>query len=137
MAIRSGDSLRLLLPLGLVLFLVVLRFDLFSRLLRRATLILRMKWKTSAGANPELASRHYFELLRVLEKRGIARRESQTPREFAAALGGMWQSKAAGLTPAVLEFTQIYAQARFGGATCDTSRLRVLLAQIRAGLRSR
>ncbi len=130
-------SLRYLLPLGLVLFLVVLRFDLFSRLLRRAALILRMKWKASAGANPELASRLYFELLRVLEKRGIARRESQTPREFAAALGGMLQSKAAGLTPAVREFTEIYAHARFGGAACDTSRLRVLLAQIRAGLRAR
>src|SRR5271156_3127205 len=130
-------SLRYLLPLGLVLFLVVLRFDLFSRLLRRATLIVRMKWKASAGANPELASRLYFELLRVLEKRGIARRESQTPREFAAALGGMLQSKAAGLTPAVREFTEIYAHARFGGAACDTPRLRVLLAQIRTSLRAR
>src|SRR5271163_4639819 len=93
-------KLRYLLPLGLVSLLVVLRFDLFSRLLRRAALIVRMKWTASAGA-PELASRLYFELLHVLEKRGIARRESQTPREFAAALGGMLQSNATGLTLAV------------------------------------
>jgi protein-glutamine gamma-glutamyltransferase len=125
--------LRYLLPLGLVLFLVVLRFDLFSRLLRRAALILRMKWQRSAEANPELASRLYFELLRQLEKAGFARRESQTPLEFAAAL----RPDVAALSPVVREFTEIYAHARFGGAPCDTSRLRALLAQIRSGLRSR
>jgi hypothetical protein len=37
------------------------------------------------------------------------------------------------LTPALLEFTQIYAHARFGGAPCDTTRLRGLLEQIRSG----
>jgi hypothetical protein len=126
-------SLRYLLPIGLVLLLVVLRFDLFSRVLRRAGLILRMKWQASSAANPELASRLYFELLRLLEKSGFARRESQTPLEFAAAL----QPKAAALSPAVREFTKIYAHARFGGAPCDTSRLRALLAQIRASLRAR
>src|SRR5271168_5139525 len=126
-------KLRYLLPLGLVSLLVVLRFDLFSRVLRRAALILRMKWLGSTGANPEMASRLYFELLRVLEKRGFARRESQTPREFAAAL----QPAAAVVSPAVREFTEIYAHARFGGAACDTSRLRALLGQIRSGLRTR
>ncbi len=45
-------SLRYLLPLGLVSLLVILRFDLFSRALRRAALLLRMKWRPSAGANP-------------------------------------------------------------------------------------
>ncbi|MGA2420995.1 MAG: DUF3488 and transglutaminase-like domain-containing protein [Candidatus Acidiferrum sp.] len=126
-------KLRYLLPLGLVSLLVLLRFDLFSRVLRRAVLILRMKWLGSTGANPEMASRLYFELLRVLEKRGFARRESQTPREFAAEL----RPTAAGVSPAVREFTEIYAHARFGGAACDTSRLRALLAQIRSGLRTR
>ena len=129
-------KLRYLLPLGLVSLLVLLRFDLFSRVLRRAALILRMKWLGSTGANPEMASRLYFELLRVLEKRGFARRETQTPREFAAELGAGLQANAAGVSPAVREFTEIYAHARFGGALCDTSRLRALLAQIRAGLRA-
>jgi hypothetical protein len=41
------------------------------------------------------------------------------------------------LAPAVREFTQIYAHARFGGAPCDTTRLRRLLDQIRAALRVR
>jgi hypothetical protein len=46
--------------------------------------------------------------------------------EFALAVGE------SGLGPAVREFTMIYAQARFGGAPCDTMRLRGLLEQIRA-----
>jgi hypothetical protein len=61
-----------------------------------------------------------------LAKRGFARRESQTALEFADAV-----SEPA-LATMVREFTQIYAQARFGGATCDTARLRGLLAQVRA-----
>jgi hypothetical protein len=94
---------------------------------------------------PQLASRLYFELLRLLERRGLARRDSQTPLEFASALGdgglasssGTGKFDVAALSPAVLEFTEIYAQARFGGAPCDVSRLRLLLAQIRVGLRAR
>jgi hypothetical protein len=56
---------------------------------------------------------------------------SQTPFEFAAAVDSP------NLAPAVREFTQIYAHARFGGAPCDTTRLRRLLDQIRAALRVR
>ena len=81
-------------------------------------------------------------MLRLLEKGGFVRREAQTPREFAASLGAAspgaaLQPKAVALSPAVREFTEIYAQARFGGAACDTSRMRALLAQVRAGLRAR
>jgi hypothetical protein len=39
------------------------------------------------------------------------------------------------LAPAVREFTSIYAVARYGGAPCDTLRLRHLLEQIRAAPR--
>jgi len=39
------------------------------------------------------------------------------------------------LASSVREFTLLYAHARFGGAPCDTMRLRQLLDQIRAGLR--
>ena len=87
--------------------------------------------RSAASANPQLASRLYAELLRLLERRGFARRDSQTPLEFAAAVGEP------GLAPAVREFTQIYAHARFGGVPCDALRLRGLLEQVRAGLRSR
>jgi hypothetical protein len=72
-----------------------------------------------------LASRLYQELLAVLARRGIARRENQTPFEFAASVGEP------ALAPPVLEFTQLYSDARFGGAICNTARLRELLAQVR------
>jgi transglutaminase-like putative cysteine protease len=135
-------KLRYLLPLGLVGMLVMLRLDLFSRLLGGLGLLLRIRWHPTAASNPQLASRLYFELLRLLEKSGFVRRESQTPREFAAALAGGPQSQglqtnAAGVSSAVREFTEIYVQARFGGTACDTSRMRALLIQVRATLRAR
>jgi hypothetical protein len=130
-------SLRYFLPLGLVAMLVMLRLDLFSRLLIGLGNLLRITWRPTAASSPQLASRLYFEMLRLLEKGGFVRREAQTPLEFAASLGATLQPKAVALSPAVREFTEIYAQARFGGAACDTSRMRALLTQVRAGLRAR
>jgi len=76
--------------------------------------------------NPQLASRLYTEMLRLLEKRGFRRAESQTPDEFAATL-----ARQPHLATAVGEFTSLYEQARFGGTACDALRLRLLLQQIR------
>jgi len=72
------------------------------------------------------------ELLRVLARRGVTRSEAETPREFADSLAFHPL-----LAPAVREFTDLYAQARFGGAACDAFRLRALLDQIRAVPRPR
>lgn len=127
-------SLRYLLPVSLVFLLVVLRFNLISLALQRLRLFLQLRGHRLKAANPQLASRLYFELLRLLERRGLERLESQTPLEFSATLA---QSGSRHLSPAVQEFTQLYAHARFGGAPCDTSRLRALLVQIRASLRAR
>jgi hypothetical protein len=66
----------------------------------------------------------------LLERRGFPRRVSQTPFEFAAVVD------APSLAPAVREFTEIYAHARFSGAPCDVLRLHALLLQIRGALRS-
>ena len=41
------------------------------------------------------------------------------------------------LAPAIREFTDLYLQARFGGAPCDAFRLRALLEQVRANPRHR
>jgi len=51
--------------------------------------------------------------------------------EFAAAVNSP------NLAPPIREFTDIYAQARFGGAPCDTSRLKQLLDQVRVAMRAR
>jgi protein-glutamine gamma-glutamyltransferase len=119
------------LPVGVIVLLVLLRYGWLGAAARRVRLHLQLRAATTATANPQLASRLYGELLRVLERRGFARRASQTPLEFAAAVNEP------NLAPAVHEFTQLYADARFGGVPCDTMRLRGLLEQIRVALRSR
>jgi hypothetical protein len=113
------------------LLLVALRYGWLQSAIRRLRLYWNLWGRNSAPANPQLATRLYDELLRVLQRRGFSRRPSQTPLEFASGLSQP--------VPAVdvLEFTQIYAHARFGGAPCDTTRLRHLLDQVRATLRSR
>jgi len=119
-----------LLPIALVLFLVALRFNLLAELSRRVRLFFQLRGSV-VRTDPQLASRLYAELLRMLARRGLMRAVSQTPLEFAAAVDSP------NLAPVVREFTLLYAHARFGGAPCDTMRLRQLLDQIRAALRGR
>jgi transglutaminase-like putative cysteine protease len=126
-----NGGLRLLLPLAIVLFLMALRFDLVVAFVRRLWLSWQLRSPEVARSNPQLASRLYSELLYLLERRGFARQPTQTPFEFAA---GVSQPR---LAPAVYEFTKHYTQARFGGAPCDTIRLRALLEQIRSSFASR
>ncbi|GAC1624894.1 MAG: hypothetical protein PVS2B2_19960 [Candidatus Acidiferrum sp.] len=114
------------LPLALVFFLVVLRFDLVQLGLRKLILLWQLRESPSQRANPQLASRLYAELLRMLEGRGFTRRKSQTAFEFAAAVAEPQ------LATAVQEFTQIYSRTRFGGAPCDITRLRHLLNLVRS-----
>jgi transglutaminase-like putative cysteine protease len=126
-----NGGLRLLLPLAIALCLMALRFDLVVAFVRRLWLSWQLRSPEVARSNPQLASRLYSELLYLLERRGFARQPTQTPFEFAAAVS---QPR---LAPAVYEFTQHYTQARFGGAPCDTIRLRALLEQIRSSFASR
>jgi hypothetical protein len=115
----------------LVLLLVALRYNVPGELFRKLRLFLQIRAAKSVRSDPQLASRLYGELLRMLARRGLKRTETQTPFEFAAAV------HAPQLAPAVREFTHLYAHARFGGAPCDTTRLGQLLAEIRAALRAR
>ena len=127
----SHGTLRAVLPVALVLFLLLLNFGFLRRLARRVRLEWRVRAPGGARRDPQLASLLYQEFLRVLSRRGWKRSEAQTPYEFAAAIA------APGIAPAVSEFTQIYARARYGGVPCDALRLRALLAEIRAALRAR
>jgi transglutaminase-like putative cysteine protease len=126
--LRHG-TLGLLLPLLLIALLMMLRYQLLGKLIRRLRLYWHLHTPKSLQANPMLATRLYAEFLRLLERRGFARRPTETPLEFASHV----QTPA--LAPAVREFTSIYAVARYGGAPCDTLRLRHLLEQIRAAPR--
>jgi transglutaminase-like putative cysteine protease len=125
------ETLGLALPLLLVLLLLALRYEIFGKAIRRLRLYWHLHAPESTQANPLLASRLYAELLRLLERHGFARRPAETPLEFASSV------LTPALAPAVREFTSIYASARFGGARCDTLRLRHLLEQIREAPRGR
>ncbi len=125
------NRISILIPLVVLVFLIVLRFDALSAMLRRWWLTWQVRSAKAARSNPHLASKLYAELLRMLARRGLIREVSQTPLEFAAAV------EAPNLAPAVREFTQLYAHTRFGGAPCDTTRLRQLLDHVRTALRAR
>lgn len=118
-------------PAALVLFLVALRFNLLAEFFRRMRLFFQLRGGGAVRSDPQLASRLYEELLRMLARRGLRRAETQTPFEFAAAMDSP------NLASPVREFTRIYADTRFGGAPCDTSRLKALLDQVRAASRAR
>jgi len=129
---RSHGLLRFLFPVLLVLSLVVLRLDWLRSFFRWLSFTWLAKLPAAERHSPQMASRLYTELLRLLEKRGFSRRDTETPREFAASL-----ALRSGLAPAIQEFTDIYARSRFGGAPCDAFRLRVLLEQVRSSPRPR
>ena len=125
------DGLGVLVAFAVVAFLILLRFDALSAMLQRLWLSWQLRSAMAARSNPQLASRLYAELLRLLARRGMIREVSQTPFEFAVAMDSP------NVAPAVREFTQLYTHARFGGAPCDATRLQQLLDQIRAALRAR
>ena len=126
-----NTGLSILIPVAFAIFLLILRMDWVISVLRRLWLSWQLRSPKTAAANPQLASRLYAELLHVLERRGIRRQASQTAFEFASVVDSP------ALAPAVREFTQHYAHARFGSAPCDALRLRTLLEQVRSALRAR
>jgi transglutaminase-like putative cysteine protease len=128
----SHGIMRVLFPVLLILSLVVLRLNW----VRSFFGWFRLTWLSAVPAaqrnQPQMASRLYQDLLRVLSKRGFSRQGTQTPREFAASLAPQ-----VAVASAVQEFTDLYLQSRFGGLPCDALRLRALLEQVRSTPRSR
>jgi len=124
--------LSVVFPIALVLALVILRFDWIRASLRWLALSWQLRRSPAERNNPQLASRLYAELLRLLEKRGLARPVSQTPLEFATSSGLQPD-----LAAPVREFTELYVEARFGARPCDSLRLRALMEQIRSAPRAR
>jgi len=124
--------LSVVFPIALVFALVILRFDWIRASLRWLVLSWQLRRAPTEVNNPQLASRLYAELLRLLEKRGLARPITQTPLEFATSSGLRPE-----LARPVREFTELYVEARFGAKPCDSFRLRALLERIRAVPRGR
>ena len=124
---RKHRILRLVFPALLVLGLFALRMEWLRRFFRWMGFAWQANLPVAQRNNPQLASRLYAELLRLLEKRGFSRKETQTAGEFAATF-----ARRPELAPAIQEFTSLYVQARFGSAPCEALRLRALLEQLRS-----
>lgn len=129
---RAHGMLRFVFPFVLIFLLLVLRLGWLRSFFRWLSLMWEANVPAGERDNPQLAARLYVELLRLLEKKGFSRPETQTPREFAASLAMQHA-----FAPTVREFTDLYMQARFGGAPCDALRLRALLQQVRTAPRPR
>jgi hypothetical protein len=65
-----------------------------------------------------------------LERRGIRKRPGQTAAEFAASIGDT------NLALPVLELTEAYGAARFGGVPADPRYVSTLIHRIRSAVRS-
>ena len=124
-------ELGLFLPLLLVAPLLALRYGRLGTLIRRLKTSFQLRGKNAGTARMLIASRLYQEMLQLMGRHGYQRREAQTAFEFSDAV------KKPGLSASVKEFTRLYAEARFGGADGDLSRLQQLLGTIRSELRAR
>jgi protein-glutamine gamma-glutamyltransferase len=93
------------------------------------------RWSLRAGHRANLSAPlaifEYREMLRLLEKRGWKKAESQTPLEFAATIPEME------IAAPVAELTQLYQSVRFGEHPAPVEQVSAALRSIRESLRSR
>ncbi len=93
---------------------------------------LRFRWawrfaRRDSELSPREATLTYQRLLKTLQKKGIRKAPSQTPREFAYSfLTTPWG-------PGVMEFTKLYNTLRFGQASVSLAHLRQILEDIGRG----
>lgn len=118
------------LPSVLVLLLALLGYLRGRGMI--ALIVTRWSLRANAGrqATASLAALEYRELLRLLEKRGWKKPESQTALEFASAI------PAPDLSSPIAQFTQLYQSARFGSNPVRVEEMSSLLRSIRDSLRS-
>lgn len=140
---KQREAMRLLLMLDrrieaspyflptLLIFLVALLVYLRGRSLI-AYVLARLALRARRGGNltASLASLEYREMLRLLEKHGWKKSESQTALEFAAAI------PAADLAASVAQLTEIYQSARFGDHPAPIQQMSSLLRSIRNTMRA-
>jgi hypothetical protein len=83
---------------------------------------------SSGVLSAEIASEHYSEMLRLLERRGLRKTDGATALEFATSIPQME------LAGPVGRLTDLYQSARFGNATVEPRRSVELLREIRQRL---
>jgi transglutaminase-like putative cysteine protease len=128
---RRAEASPYFLP-GLLVFLIALLFSLRGRAMI-AYLVARWRLRARRGGNvtASLAALEYGEMLRLLERCGWRKSDSQTPLEFASAIS------APDLMAPVTKLTELYQSARFGDHPARIEQMSSLLRMIRDFSRSR
>jgi len=128
---RRVEASPYLLPSILVFLIALLIYVRGGSMIRYAV----ARWSLRAGHTGDLsaplAAFEYREMLRVLEKRGWKKAESQTALEFAASIPEMK------IAAPVAQLTELYQSARFGAHAARLEQISAMLRSIREMLRSR
>jgi transglutaminase-like putative cysteine protease len=121
---------RLLLPALLLAALVLLslRGRAMAELWIRLSTRLGTGYARQPAHAPRIATVYYTRLLRLLERRGYHKPDSQTPREFAAAVAPP------DLARRVEKMTLLYEAVRFGHQPADPRALARCLREVEACL---
>jgi len=125
---RVENSPRRWTIIGSAIVLVLM----FAANLGRIAAFLHRVWvKAHPESSPQqVASIWYQRMARILARRGMQKRESETPQEFALKIADKR------ISLQVAQFTLAYESARFGNSVEDARRLPELLANLRAAMRS-
>ncbi|MGA8142623.1 MAG: transglutaminaseTgpA domain-containing protein [Candidatus Acidiferrales bacterium] len=119
------------LPLVLVALVALLIYLRGRPLISYVVARWSLRARRAGNLTASLAALEYREMLRLLEKRGWKKSESQTPLEFAAAI------PASEVSSPVAQLTELYQSARFGAHAAPIEQMSTLLRSIRDTLRSR
>jgi protein-glutamine gamma-glutamyltransferase len=128
---RRVESSPYLLPSILVLLVALLFYVRGRSIIGYAVARWRLRAGHSGDLTSALAAFEYREMLRLLEKRGWKKAESQTALEFAETI------PEAEIAAPVAQLTDLYQSARFGDHPARLEQVSATLRSIRETLRSR
>ncbi|HWZ53385.1 MAG TPA: DUF3488 and transglutaminase-like domain-containing protein [Candidatus Acidoferrales bacterium] len=128
---RRLEASPYFLPTLLVLLVALLMYLRGRPLISYVVARWSLRARRAGNLTASLAALEYREMLRLLEKRGWKKAESQTPLEFAAAI------PASEVSAPVAQLTELYQSARFGEHAAPIEQMSSLLRAIRDTLRSR
>jgi protein-glutamine gamma-glutamyltransferase len=128
---RRVEKSPYLLPAILVFLIGLLIYVRGGSMIRYIVARWRLRAGHTGDLSAPLAAFEYREMLRLLERRGWKKAESQTALEFAASIPEME------IAAPVAELTELYQSARFGAHVARLEQISAVLRSIREMLRTR
>src|SRR5579863_9127523 len=128
---RRVEASRYTLPSILAFLIALLLYIRGGPMIAYAAARWRLRAGHSGNLTASLAAFEYRAMLRLLEKRGWTKADSQTPLEFAATIPDV------NIAAPVAQLTQLYQSARFGNHSAPTDQMSAVLRSIRDSLRPR